>query len=178
MEVDSNLFAIISAISTLNYLYPNGWRWIRTTESTANRFTVCPLWPLGNPSILASTSKNYIIIPTAKKQAVFCFSIYFPFTFIYTNCQKRPPHRGKFPVRRSFLYLIFACQPMFSYGQRSKCADLLNSYIPPYSSAKLQSICVLSYRHRPNIPYTSTPLDNSTPLCAGTSSVRYPWSAW
>ena len=29
---------------------PNGWRWIRTTESVANRFTVCPLWPLGNPS--------------------------------------------------------------------------------------------------------------------------------
>ena len=136
----------------------SGGRWIRTTESTANRFTVCPLWPLGNPSILASTSKNYIIIPTAKKQAVFCFSIYFPFTFIYTNCQKRPPHRGKFPVRRSFLYLIYI--------------------ISLYSSEKLQSICVLSYRHRPNIPYTSTPLDNSTPLCAGTSSVRYPWSAW
>lgn len=136
----------------------DGWRRIRTFESVANRFTVCPLWPLGNPSILASTSKNYIIIPTAKKQAVFCFSIYFPFTFIYTNCQKRPPHRGKFPVRRSFLYLIYI--------------------ISLYSSAKLQSICVLSYRHRPNIPYTSTPLDNSTPLCAGTSSVRYPWSAW
>ena len=32
---------------------PNGWRWIRTTESVANRFTVCPLWPLGNPSIKA-----------------------------------------------------------------------------------------------------------------------------
>ena len=136
----------------------SGWRWIRTIEASRNRFTVCPLWPLGNPSILASTSKNYIIIPTAKKQAVFCFSIYFPFTFIYTNCQKRPPHRGKFPVRRSFLYLIYI--------------------ISLYSSAKLQSICVLSYRHRPNIPYTSTPLDNSTPLCAGTSSVRYPWSAW
>ena len=29
----------------------NGWRWIRTTEATCNRFTVCPLWPLGNPSI-------------------------------------------------------------------------------------------------------------------------------
>ena len=29
----------------------DGWRWIRTTESVANRFTVCPLWPLGNPSI-------------------------------------------------------------------------------------------------------------------------------
>ena len=30
--------------------FPNGWRWIRTTESVANRFTVCPLWPLGNPA--------------------------------------------------------------------------------------------------------------------------------
>ena len=29
----------------------NGWRWIRTTEACRNRFTVCPLWPLGNPSI-------------------------------------------------------------------------------------------------------------------------------
>ena len=29
---------------------PNGWRRIRTFESVANRFTVCPLWPLGNPS--------------------------------------------------------------------------------------------------------------------------------
>ena len=28
----------------------NGWRWIRTTEACRNRFTVCPLWPLGNPS--------------------------------------------------------------------------------------------------------------------------------
>ena len=28
-----------------------GWRWIRTTEAICSRFTVCPLWPLGNPSI-------------------------------------------------------------------------------------------------------------------------------
>ena len=28
-----------------------GW-WIRTTESNANRFTVCPLWPLGKSSTL------------------------------------------------------------------------------------------------------------------------------
>ena len=27
-------------------------RWIRTIESSANGFTVRPLWPLGNPSIL------------------------------------------------------------------------------------------------------------------------------
>ena len=30
---------------------PNGWRRIRTFEGGANRFTVCPLWPLGNPSL-------------------------------------------------------------------------------------------------------------------------------
>ena len=27
-----------------------GGRWIRTIESCASRFTVCPLWPLGNPT--------------------------------------------------------------------------------------------------------------------------------
>ena len=30
----------------------NGRRRIRTFEGIASRFTVCPLWPLGNPSIL------------------------------------------------------------------------------------------------------------------------------
>ena len=30
----------------------SGWRRIRTFESVANRFTVCPLWPLGNPPIV------------------------------------------------------------------------------------------------------------------------------
>ena len=36
----------------LNYcLSANGWRWIRTTEAICSRFTVCPLWPLGNPPI-------------------------------------------------------------------------------------------------------------------------------
>ena len=29
-----------------------GGGWIRTIEVTDNRFTVCPLWPLGNSSIL------------------------------------------------------------------------------------------------------------------------------
>ncbi|MBS5373833.1 hypothetical protein KHY84_11665, partial [butyrate-producing bacterium] len=32
------------------------------------------------------------------------------------------------PFQISFADGIFALQPMFSYGQRSKCADLLNSY--------------------------------------------------
>ena len=33
-------------------LFSGGRGWIRTTESGAGRFTVCSLWPLGNPSIL------------------------------------------------------------------------------------------------------------------------------
>ena len=28
-----------------------GRRWIRTIEAESNRFTVCPLWPLGNSAI-------------------------------------------------------------------------------------------------------------------------------
>ena len=34
----------------------NGQRWIRTTEASCSRFTVCPLWPLGNLPILVSTN--------------------------------------------------------------------------------------------------------------------------
>ena len=32
--------------------FANGQRWIRTTEARCSRFTVCPLWPLGNLSIM------------------------------------------------------------------------------------------------------------------------------
>jgi hypothetical protein len=33
-----------------DYCLIGGGRWIRTIESCAGRFTVCSLWPLGNPS--------------------------------------------------------------------------------------------------------------------------------
>ena len=33
-----------------------GSRWIRTTEGIASRFTVCPLWPLGNTPMYSSYS--------------------------------------------------------------------------------------------------------------------------
>lgn len=36
-----------------NLLRPGGGGWIRTTEAKRNRFTVCPLWPLGNSSRLS-----------------------------------------------------------------------------------------------------------------------------
>lgn len=41
---------------------PNGWRWIRTTEAICSRFTVCPLWPLGNPSTFHVVPVSYIIL--------------------------------------------------------------------------------------------------------------------
>ncbi len=36
---------------SIELINANGWRWIRTTEAICSRFTVCPLWPLGNPSM-------------------------------------------------------------------------------------------------------------------------------
>ena len=39
-------------------------RWIRTIESTANGFTVRPLWPLGNPSIKSLELMEGIEPPT------------------------------------------------------------------------------------------------------------------
>ena len=47
------LHTIIYCENIYIWLKPSGWRRIRTFESVANRFTVCPLWPLGNPSIKA-----------------------------------------------------------------------------------------------------------------------------
>ena len=35
-----------------------GRRWIRTTEVSDNRFTVCPLWPLGNSPICKAYCLN------------------------------------------------------------------------------------------------------------------------
>ena len=39
------------------FYFGGGW-WIRTTESTANRFTVCPLWPLGKSSMFGAGNRT------------------------------------------------------------------------------------------------------------------------
>ena len=38
--------------------FVGGGRWIRTTEVSDNRFTVCPLWPLGNSPIFSCCGKS------------------------------------------------------------------------------------------------------------------------
>ena len=47
----------------------NGWRWIRTTEAICSRFTVCPLWPLGNPSICCIKQQK----PTIGLEPITCW---------------------------------------------------------------------------------------------------------
>ena len=49
-------------------LTANGWRWIRTTEAICSRFTVCPLWPLGNPSMLSGTYRARTCDPLLVRQ--------------------------------------------------------------------------------------------------------------
>ena len=54
MEKDSNRFGVWQQNSQAKIpgnLEYSGWRRIRTFEGIASRFTVCPLWPLGNPSV-------------------------------------------------------------------------------------------------------------------------------
>ena len=43
-------------------LTPNGRRRIRTFEGIASRFTVCPLWPLGNPPITLFTKIQFLCL--------------------------------------------------------------------------------------------------------------------
>ena len=50
--IKSDFFAVTSFLHN----HYGGRRWIRTIEAKRNRFTVCPLWPLGN-SPLSSFSK-------------------------------------------------------------------------------------------------------------------------
>ena len=55
-------------ILVISYLVGGGW-WIRTTESDANRFTVCPLWPLGKSSIFIGAgdrSRTYNLLITSQ----------------------------------------------------------------------------------------------------------------
>ena len=46
-------FAMDKKTTGLNLSFFGGGRWIRTTEGIASRFTVCPLWPLGNSPIFS-----------------------------------------------------------------------------------------------------------------------------
>ncbi len=53
------LFCCTKNRSKQNPLRRGGREWIRTTEVEDNRFTVCPLWPLGNSPICKGQANAY-----------------------------------------------------------------------------------------------------------------------
>ena len=59
-----------------------GRRWIRTIEAKRNRFTVCPLWPLGNPSKIALTVEDYNM--AVSKKQVFLYILFNIFISIFS----------------------------------------------------------------------------------------------
>ena len=67
---------------SIELINANGWRWIRTTEAICSRFTVCPLWPLGNlpiyQSLIVLTNIDYSITPCCV-QGVFMHFLHFLF---------------------------------------------------------------------------------------------------
>ena len=65
---------------SINLLCSNGWRRIRTFEVVDNRFTVCPLWPLGNPSIKVLQLTRYLYHTLLK------YAITFSSSFKYFTC--------------------------------------------------------------------------------------------
>ena len=87
----ASFYGYIKKISLHNH-NENGQRWIRTTEAICSRFTVCPLWPLGNlpiyQSLIVLTNIDYSITPCCV-QGVLC--IFCIFCIFYSS--------GFFPFR-------------------------------------------------------------------------------
>ena len=55
--LDPKSSASANSATSAYFFFGGGW-WIRTTESTANRFTVCPLWPLGKSSMFGAGNRT------------------------------------------------------------------------------------------------------------------------
>ena len=69
----------------------SGGKWIRTTESDANRFTVCPLWPLGNSPI---SDMLFLLSRLAQLQIIaqrflFCKNFFYFFLYLYLYFYKK-----------------------------------------------------------------------------------------
>ncbi len=60
--------------ATSAHFFGGGW-WIRTTEVDDNRFTVCPLWPLGKSSVLIYMELVIGIEPTTCWLQVSCSTV-------------------------------------------------------------------------------------------------------
>ena len=81
----------------IGMLFSGGGRWIRTTEARRNRFTVCPLWPLGNPSIYNLVCPHCDDLNSIPSFLWIVNTFFENFLFIF--------HRAKF-CQYSFIFLL------------------------------------------------------------------------
>ena len=76
----ASFYGYIKKFSLYNH-NENGQRWIRTTEAICSRFTVCPLWPLGNlpiyQSLIVLTNIDYSITPCCVQGVLCIFCIFY-----------------------------------------------------------------------------------------------------
>ena len=103
---------------SIELINATGWRWIRTTEAICSRFTVCPLWPLGNPSI-------FFLFDGTNRARTYDLRVMSP-----TSFQTAPP-------RDIMLYMI--CSLLRKYSRKRKWMEVDSNH-----RSNLQQIYSLS----------------------------------
>ena len=96
----------------------NGQRWIRTTEAICSRFTVCPLWPLGNlpisfRTICALTVIDYIT--SIFSPQAFYVKISSSFPAFPANCSKTSALFFQFHRVPAIIFVILDIQLILSH---------------------------------------------------------------
>lgn len=97
---------------------PGGGWWIRTTEGVASRFTVCPLWPLGNlpisfRTICALTVIDYIT--SIFSPQAFYVKISSSFPAFPANCSKTSALFFQFHRVPAIIFVILDIQLILSH---------------------------------------------------------------
>ena len=94
-------------------IFLGGGGWIRTTEAKRNRFTVCPLWPLGNSSIWNCGAGGRIRTPDLliTNQLLYRLS--------YTSASRVLSNSRCYSTRK-----CTPCQQLFSFFQKNFCAPM------------------------------------------------------
>ena len=113
-----------------------GGGWIRTTEAKRNRFTVCPLWPLGNSSeyeIMWSWWTDSNPRPADYKSAALPAELHQHLRPLsnskqYCNREMRVCQGRSFPFLKNLLFIFLSRPGVWPLprgrGQRAKAAPL------------------------------------------------------
>ena len=109
-----------------------GGRWIRTIESSANGFTVRPLWPLGNPSMMYSKNKMEL----AKR-------IELPTCWLQISCSTVEPRQRVSYLSIITHFLRFVKHFLMLYFERYLPQSLKNTAFPACRTSCNLSACSL-----------------------------------